>query len=296
MYPIVYGLFYLLSLLPWRVLYLISDGLYLLVYYGIGYRKKVVFQNLEIAFPEKTVAERTKIAKDFYHNFIDSFIETIKLLSVSETTFRKRFVTNIDVLNNLYAGKQNVQIIAGHYFNWEFANLGVSLDSKFPFIGVYMPLSNKTFNKLIYKLRTKFGSLLVPANEFKTNFHLYAKNRYALALVADQNPGNPGKAYWTSFFGKPAPFARGPEKGAKMNDTAVLYAHFYKVKRGYYRLDFEMITTEPNEYADGALTKLLVKKVEESVRKIPANYLWSHRRWKWSHEYEKYKHLMVEKM
>ncbi len=148
MYPIVYGIFYLLSLLPWRVLYLISDGLYLLVYYIIGYRKKVVFQNLAIAFPEKTMAERTRIAKDFYHNFIDSFIETIKLLFISEISFRKRFTVNIDVLNNLYAGTQNVQIVAGHYFNWEFANLGVSLDSKFPFIGVYMPLSNKIFDKL----------------------------------------------------------------------------------------------------------------------------------------------------
>ncbi len=293
MYPIVYGLFYLLSLLPWRILYLISDGLYLLVFYVIGYRKKVVLQNLAIAFPEKTEAARTRIAKDFYHNFIDSFIETIKLLSVSEATFRKRFIINIDVLNNLYAGNQNVQIVSGHYFNWEFANLGVSLDSKFPFIGVYMPLSNKTFDKLIYKLRTKFGTLLVPATEFKNNFHQYAKNRYVLALVADQNPGNPAKAYWTSFFGKPAPFARGPEKGAKMNNTAIVYAHFYKVKRGYYKLDFELITTTPNDYPDGGLTKLLVKKVEDSVRKIPANYLWSHRRWKWSHEYEKYKHLMV---
>lgn len=293
MYPIVYGLFYLLSLLPWRVLYLISDALYLLVYYIIGYRKKVVFDNLRIAFPDKTEAERVRIAKDFYHNFIDSFIEIIKLLSVSEKTFRKRFSINIDVLNNLYAGTQNVEIVSGHYFNWEYANLGVSLDSKFPFIGVYMPLSNKVFDKLIYRLRTKFGSLLVPASEFKSNFHQYAKNRYALGLVADQNPGNPGKAYWTNFFGKPAPFARGPEKGAKMNNTAIVYAHFYKIKRGHYRLDFELITTTPNDYPDGALTKLLVKKVEESVKKIPANYLWSHRRWKWSHEFEKYKHLEV---
>lgn len=293
MYLIVYGLFYLLSLLPWRVLYLISDALYLLVYYIIGYRKKVVSDNLRIAFPDKTEAERVRIAKDFYHNFIDSFIEIIKLLSVSEKTFRKRFSINIDVLNNLYAGTQNVEIVSGHYFNWEYANLGVSLDSKFPFIGVYMPLSNKVFDKLIYRLRTKFGSLLVPASEFKSNFHQYAKNRYALGLVADQNPGNPGKAYWTNFFGKPAPFARGPEKGAKMNNTAIVYAHFYKIKRGHYRLDFELITTTPKDYPDGALTKLLVKKVEESVKKIPANYLWSHRRWKWSHEFEKYKHLEV---
>ncbi len=252
-----------------------------------------MFQNLGIAFPEKTEEERKRIAKDFYHNFIDSFIETIKLLSITETAFRKRFSINIEVINDLHAGNQNVQIISGHYFNWEFANLGGSLHSKFPFVGVYMPLSNKIFDRLMYRLRTKFGTLLVPATEFKNNFHQYVKNRYVLALVADQNPGNPAKAYWTSFFGKPTPFVRGPEKGAKMNNTAIVYAHFYKVKRGYYQLDCELITTDPGKYADGELTKLLVKRIEDDVRKIPANYLWSHRRWKWSHEYEKYKHLEI---
>ncbi|MBW0163225.1 MAG: lysophospholipid acyltransferase family protein [Sediminibacterium sp. Gen4] len=293
MYTLVSGLFYLLSRLPWWLLYLIGDGIYVLLYYVFGYRKKVVAANLLIAFPEKTAAERKQIEKKFYHNFVDTFIETIKLFSVSEKELRKRFICNIEVLNDLYAGDQNVQIVSGHYFNWEYANLGVAMDSKFPFVAVYMPLSNKVFDQLIYKFRTRFGTLLVPASEFKQNFHQYARNRYALALVADQNPGNPGKAYWTNFFSKPAPFARGPEKGAKMNNTAVVYAHFYKVKRGYYQLEFELITTKPHDFADGELTKLLVKKVEDSVRKIPDNYLWSHRRWKYSDQAEKYKHLMV---
>lgn len=274
-------------------MYLIGDGIYVLVYYVLGYRKKVVYENLRIAFPEKTEQERKTIAKKFYHNFIDTFIETIKLLSITEKAFRKRFSCNIEVLNDLYNGQQNVQIISGHYFNWEYANLGVALDSKFPFVAVYAPLSNKAFDGMIHKLRSKFGTLLVPANEFKNNFHKYAKDRYALVLVADQNPGVPSKAYWVDFFSKPAPFARGPEKGAKMNNTAIVYAYFYKVKRGYYRLNFELITTTPNDYPDGALTKLLVKKVEESVRQIPENYLWSHRRWKHAHLAEQYQHLMV---
>lgn len=293
MYSVVSTLFYLLTRLPWWLLYLIGDGIYVLIFYVFGYRKKVVFNNLLIAFPEKTEQERKVIAKKFYHNFVDTIIETIKLFSVSEKEFRKRFECNIDVLNDLYKGDQNVQIISGHYFNWEFANLGVSLDSKFPFVAVYMPLSNKVFDRMIHKFRSRFGTLLIPASEFKNNFHQYAKDRYALALVADQNPGNPAKAYWTNFFSKPAPFPRGPEKGAKMNNTAIVYAHFYKVKRGFYKLDFELITKDPRSFSDGALTKLLVQKVEDSVRKIPDNYLWSHRRWKWSHEAEKYKHLMV---
>lgn len=293
MYTLVSGLFYLLSRLPWWLLYLIGDGIYVLLYYVFGYRKKVVAANLLIAFPEKTAAERKQIEKKFYHNFVDTFIETIKLFSVSEEEMRKRVSCNIEEVNKLYASGQNVQIVTGHYFNWEVANLGVALDCRYPFVVVYMPLANKTFDRLIHRLRTRFGTLLIPATEFKNNFQQYAKNRYALILVADQNPGNPGKAYWTNFFTKPAPFVRGPEKGAKMNNTAIVYAHFYKVKRGYYQIDMELITTRPHDYADGELTKLLVKKVEDSVRKIPDNYLWSHRRWKYSDQAEKYKHLMV---
>lgn len=293
MYYLAYGFLYLISLLPWWVIYLLADGIYVLIYYVFGYRKKVVMDNLKIAFPEKTDAERTRIAKDFYHNFVDNFIEMIKLLSISEHELRKRFTGNLEVLNDLYDGKQNVQVVSGHYFNWEFANAGVSLQSRFPFLVVYMPLSNKVFDRIVYKLRSRFGSLLVPAPAFKTGFTQYARDRYALILVADQNPGNPSKAYWTQFFSQPAPFARGPEKGARLNDTAIVYAHYYKVRRGYYKIDMELVTTRASDYAEGELTKLLVNKVEASVRKIPANYLWSHRRWKWLHEAEKYKHLMI---
>ncbi len=294
MYAIVYSIFYLLSLLPWRVLYILSDGIYLLVYYFIGYRKEVVVNNLRIAFPEKSEAERIIIAKKFYHNFVDSFIETIKLISISEKEMRKRFSSNIEVMNQLYDSGQNVQVITGHHFSWEFANLGVAMDSKYPFVVVYMPLSNKVFDRLIYKLRTRFGTLLIPATEFRTNFHKYVHSQYALILVADQNPGGPERAYWTPFFGKPAPFVKGPEKGAKVNNAAIVYANFYKVKRGYYRVDFELVTTDPKSYPNGALTKLLVNKIEASVKKIPDNYLWSHRRWKFEYDEERFGKLMIK--
>ncbi len=294
MFYIVYSILYLLSLLPWMVIYLISDFLYFITYYIVGYRKKVVKANLAIAFPEKTEAERNRIAKDFYHQFVDSLIEMIKLISISKKQFKKRFTANIEVINDLYNSTDKIQIVTGHFFNWEFANLGVSLESKFPFVAVYMPLENKIFEKLIYNLRSKFGTILIPATEFKSSFHKYIKQKYSLVLVADQNPGNPAKAYWLPFFGKMAPFVKGPEKGAKMNNTAVLYADFYKVKRGHYRTDIELVTKDPNSFNDGALTKLLVKKVEDSVKQHPSNYLWSHRRWKFEFDEEKYGKLAVK--
>lgn len=294
MYYITYGFFYLLSLIPWRLMYFISDGLYGLVYYVFGYRKEVVMKNLLIAFPEKTEKERVRIAKDFYHNFIDTLVETIKLISISERSLEKRFTCNMEVLNDLYDTGQNVQLQAGHFFNWEFVNLSVAKNGRYPFVGVYQPLSNKVFNKIIFNMRARYGTILIPANHFRTKFHAYVKDRYALGLAADQNPPNQCKAHWVKFFNRLTPFIPGPEKGAKRNNTAVVFAHFYKVKRGYYHTQLEIITTTPNDFEDGKLTQLFAEYVERAIRLKPANYLWSHRRWKWEFDEAKHGALVVK--
>ncbi|MBY0482574.1 MAG: lipid A biosynthesis acyltransferase [Chitinophagaceae bacterium] len=294
MYQITYAFFYLLSLIPWRVMYIISDGLYGMMYYIFGYRKAVVMKNLAIAFPEKTEKERTRIAKDFYHNFIDTIVETVKMFSVSNKTLQKRFSANIEVLNDLYDTGQNVELVCGHFFNWEIVNLNIAMSSRYPFVGVYQPMTNKVINKLMLNMRVKNGTILVPASDFKSNFHAFVPERYALGLAADQNPPNQMKAHWVNFFDRLTPFVVGPEKGARMRNTALVFAHFYKVKRGYYRLEMETITTTPNDYPEGKLTQIFASHVERAVKLKPANYLWSHRRWKWEFDPVKHGHLEVK--
>ena len=293
MYYIIYGFFYLLSLIPWRLIYLISDVLYAFVYYVIGYRKDVVMFNLSIAFPEKTESERIRIAKDFYHNFVDTIVETIKMISVSNNELKKRFTSNFEVLNDLYDSGQNIQLHGGHFFNWELVNLNIGIISMYPFIAVYQPLTNKIMDRIMLNMRQKNGTILIPASDFRDNFHKYVDDRYAMALVADQNPPNEYKAHWVIFFGRLTPFVVGPEKGAKAKNTAVIFGHFYKVKRGYYRLDLDLITTSPNNFEEGKLTQVYAEYVERAVRKKPANYLWSHRRWKWEFDPNKHGDLLV---
>lgn len=293
MYRIVYSVFYLLSLLPWRVLYLLSDGVFALVYYVFGYRKAVVMNNLSIAFPEKTEAERKRIAKDFYHQLIDTFIETIKLISASKKTIAGRVSANIDELNRLYPSGQSVVIAAGHFFNWEFANLYAAAFSKFPFVGVYMTLSNKIFDRIMIRLRGKFGTILIPARDFRAEYPQYKNMQHAIGLVADQNPANPANGFWHPFFGKLAPFAKGPERNAKSMNAAIVLVNFYRVRRGYYQVEFRELTTTPREFAEGEITRQLIHYVEECVRKRPANYLWSHRRWKHKFDEEKFGHLVI---
>jgi KDO2-lipid IV(A) lauroyltransferase len=254
----------------------------------------VVQQNLAIAFPNKTKLERSKIANEFYQKFTDSFIETFKLLSMSDATFKKRFTSNAEVLTDLYKTGQNVQIMAGHFFNWEFANWGAAKYGEFPFIGVYMPLSNPHFNKMILGLRKRYGSILIPATNFRAQFQQFAtKGRYAMALAADQNPGNPLSAYWVPFFGQLTPFVKGPEKGAKLNNTAQVFVHFYSTKRGYYHSHYELMTISPNYFKDGQLTALYVKVLEEKIKQNPSNYLWTHRRWRYTYDAAKHSKLVV---
>ncbi len=269
-------------------MYFLSDAIAGLIYHVLGYRKEVVMQNLLIAFPEKTEKERIQIAKAFYLNFTDTFIETIKLLSISEKGLRKRFSSNIEVVDAFYDQGVDVQLEAGHFFNWEFINLGVSKYGKYPFVGVYMPVSNKAVNRIMMQLRSRYGTILIPATDFRNKFREYAKDRYSLGLAADQNPGNPANAHWVYFFNRLTPFVTGPEKGAKLNNIPVIFANFYKKKRGYYHIQFEVITTEPRTFEEGKLTQVFASYVEKAIKQIPDNYLWSHKRWKWEFDEEKY--------
>ena len=275
-------------------MYVLSDGLYALAYYVFGYRKAVVMNNLLIAFPEKTEAERIRIAKDFYHQLIDTFIETIKMISISRAELNKRFVCNYEVMNDLYETGKNVQLHGGHFFNWEYLNLAYCANTKYPFIGVYIPLSNKVMDQIMIKMRGKFGTILMPADKFKTQFHQYSNKRFALALGADQNPGNPRVAYWLSFFGKKAPFVTGPERCAFSTNAAIIFGTYYPVKRGYYRSELKLITTEPNQLQRGELTKLFRDFVEEQIKLRPSNYLWSHRRWKFEFDETKHQRLLID--
>lgn len=280
MYRLTYSIFYILSLLPFWVLHLISDAFYLIVYHLVGYRKKVVMNNLAIAFPLKTEKERDKIARQFYHNLIDTFIESTKMVSISRAVLHKRITANYEVINDLYASGKNVQLHSGHFFNWEFANAALGDKLTYPFVGVYMPISNKVFNKLFYKMRSRFGTKLIASNNFRNGFSEFKDKQYCLALVGDQNPGDLSKAFWIDFFGRKTPFIKGLELGAKTNNTAVVFCHFFPVKRGYYRAELKLLTKEAASMRDGEITMHFVRFMEESIRKSPANYLWSHRRWK----------------
>ena len=287
MYYIVFGILYLISLLPLRLLYLISDFAYFIIYYVAGYRKDVVMKNLTIAFPNKTEVEKTRIAKKFYRNFTDTFIETIKFISANPAFFRRHFGADYSIVDEVYKLGRPVQVHVGHNFNWELVNLGAVRMLPQPVLGVYLPLNNKIFDRLFRYLRSRFGTILIAATRMRQEMLPWRGKQYVLGLIADQSPPGPDKAYWVKFFGKTTAFLKAPEDAARRNNLPVLFGHFTKVKRGHYRGHMELCTTEPSSFAPGQITNLYAQYLERVMSEQPEMWLWSHRRWKldWKEEY-----------
>lgn len=293
MYYIIYPLLYLFSLLPLQVLYLKSDFIYFLAWYVVGYRKKVVLDNLQIAFPEKTEKERIRIAKDFYHHFTDTLIETIKFISISEKNFLRRVQADVSAINAMAAKGKNIQLYAGHQMNWEFVNWVMSKNLNVPFVGIYMAITNKAVDRIIYRLRSRYGTVLVPAQQFKSMMHEVFANPFAVGLAADQNPAAAASGMWLNFFGKPAPFITGPSKTAMQQNLAGFFVPFIKVKRGYYRFEVVPMFENGAELTQVQHLKLYRDLLEEWIKKAPSNYLWTHRRWKYTYSKE-LEHLWVD--
>ncbi len=291
MYYFVYGLLYLVSLLPLRVLYFLSDIFYVLFFHLFKYRREVAMKNLALAFPEKTEQEHLLIAKKFYRNLTDTMLETIKMISVSNKFLEKRFTGNWELVDKLYDSGRNVQFHLGHNFNWEWGNSVVTKNIRYPFLVVYMPLANKIFNRLLIKLRSRAGSILIRATKMQIEFFKYKDSQFVLALAADQNPATATNAIWVDFFNRPTAFVSGPEKGAKVNNAIVVFAYISKPKRGYYEVSFKVEEENPQQTKDGELTKRFANFLENVIRENPDTWLWTHRRWKhqWKEEYGIYK-------
>ena len=289
MYYFIYGGLYLISLLPFFILYRISDFIFFLLYYIFGYRKQIVSDNLDIAFPEKTSEEKRNIAKNFYRNLTDNFIETIKLISISENEFTKRAAINFADAKQLVDKGLNIQFHSGHQMNWEYASLAISRSLTIPWLAVYMLLKPQSIERLFLKIRSRFGAVMIEKAKYQTMMPQLIKKQYALGLIADQNPGFAKNGYWLNFFGKPAPFLIGPEKGAMRNKTAVVFVNMIKLKRGYYHFDCKVITEDGSNLSSGQLTRNYRNFLEEGIRQHPDNYLWSHRRWKfdWDKSFER---------
>lgn len=281
-YIILYPFIMLMSRLPFWVVYRISDVLYFFTYYIIRYRKKIVFSNLRLVFPEKSDQEITKIAKAFYLHFGDILMETIKAFSMSKNEFSKRYnFINLDVFEELYNKQKSVVLVGSHYGNWEWFIHAAQYTSH-QIYGTYNTLKNHYFDKLIRNSRGRFGGVLVPTNE---TIPVIIKNNEShklciYGLVSDQSPMLHKTHYWSKFMGIKVPIHTGAESLAKKYNMAVVYFNVNRIKRGYYEIILTNLAENPNDFKDFEITDQYLTLVENQIKESPSYYFWSHKRWK----------------
>jgi KDO2-lipid IV(A) lauroyltransferase len=280
-YPILAIPAYLLVLLPFPLFYLVSDFLYGMGYYVIGYRKKVILQNLRNAFPQKTEAEITTISKRYYAFMIDLFLETFKLLVMSPASIEKRYTfKNAEILEHFASNKQPIMFVLGHYGNWEWCGQSFHLKGKFQQDVLYHPLSSGFFEWITYKLRSRFGVGLIPM-QVSIKEMIRRKDRLtATAFLADQTPSNKDASHWMPFLNQDTPVFLGTEKIAKKLNRPVVFVHSERIKRGYYQTWFTIITDNPQNTPDNWITEQHTHLLEKDIIACPELWLWSHRRWK----------------
>jgi len=270
-----------ISLLPFPLLYALSDGLYVLFYYMLGYRKKVVLQNIRNSFPDKTEKEHIEICKKFYRHFCDLVVESLKTFTISEKEVLKRVIfTNPEVIDKYFDQKRSVIIAGGHYNNWELFAVAVDALIKHKTVGIYKPLSNKYFDGKMRGTRSKYGLEMISTKEVKPFFDKHINVLTATIFGTDQSPSNPNNAYWMKFLNQDTGVLFGAEKFAKEYNYPVVYGRLNKLKRGHYSLDFTDVTETPTETAYGEITEKITLLLEKDIQAIPQYWLWTHRRWK----------------
>lgn len=256
--------------------------MFVMVYHVFGYRKKVVAQNLRNAFPEKTEKEIRTIMRRFYRSFCDVLLETFKTLTISEQSAIKRCKLTPDALQlfNRYADEnKSIIIVMGHLGNWEWAGNTFSLQCRHHLYVVYHPLSNKHFNGLIYRMRTRFGTGLIAMKDTFREMVQHRAELDATAFIADQTPA-PDNAFWLTFLNQDTPVFQGTEKIARKMNYPVVYTRVERVKRGYYEISAETLFDEPGKTTDGEITAAHTRALEKDIQRQPESWLWSHRRWK----------------
>jgi KDO2-lipid IV(A) lauroyltransferase len=281
-YILIYPILWCISILPFRLLYVLSDGLYILTYYIIGYRKKIVRENLALTLPHLSDQERLIIEKKSYKNMCDVFLEMIKTLTISKSEMEKRYkFKNIEVYDYLEKKGKSIALLCAHYASYEWA---ISINSKISFEGyaVYKKINNRYFDKLVRDIRSKFKATLITTKDTIPEMaNNYRNNKLSLyGLISDQSPRLGSFFHWNKFMGIEVPIHTGGEMLAKKYDMNVLFLRTKKLGRGFYEAELEVLTENAKEEPNYEITDRFLKLVEQQIYEQPEYYLWTHKRWK----------------
>ena len=279
-YYITLPLIYLIAWLPFRLLYVLSDFLYFILYRLFRYRIQVVNNNLKNAFPEKSGAEIRNIQEQFYRYFCDLILESIKTLTIRPSIVCKRVLFgDMSAFERFYQQKQSVIIVMGHLGNWEMAGAGFSQLPYHRLYVIYHPMKNKYFDQLIYHMRTRLGNRLYPMKETFKGMVANRNEITATAFIADQTP-SPHYAFWTTFLNQDTPVFTGTAKISSKLNYPIIYVSVIRLRRGYYQIESELLIEQPALLSEDEISELHTRRLEQDIRSRPEFWLWTHRRWK----------------
>lgn len=282
LYCFSFGLIWLLSWLPLKVLYVFSDICFFFIWYIIPYRKKLVFKNLSLSFPEKSAAELKVIARKSYSHFCDNFIESLAAIHMSKKEHCKRYkLNNVEMINELFSAGKDVMLISAHYGNWEWLSI-IPFYTDYKIFAVYKTLHNVYFDRMFSNLRSTYGVTTVPREKtYRTLIESQRNGTHILAyLLGDQRPMWKEIQHWIRFMNQDTSVILGPEKIARRLDMAVVFVKHLKIRRGYYESVFVKIASNPADTKPLEITEKYYQILESLIRESPAEYLWTHDRWK----------------
>jgi KDO2-lipid IV(A) lauroyltransferase len=283
LYYLAWLVLWLITLLPLKVLYPLSDAVYLILYYGVGYRKKTVFQNLKNSLPEKSPMEIRQIARKFYRQLCDYFVESVYRIHMGEKENARRMrYKNPELLQDYYEKGQSIIMLLSHYGNWEWPTR-LPLLSQHTVLVLYKPLNNRHFDDLFRRLRCQFGAIGVPMESALRTLVSYQRKEEPVILytLADQRPQWISIQHWTTFLNQETPVITGPEKIARKFNYPLLFLDIQKVKRGYYSAELKPVCENPDDVPEFHITRKYHAMVERKIRERPELWLWSHKRWKY---------------
>lgn len=283
LYYLVYSLLWLITLLPLPVLYLFSDFVYLILYYLVAYRKQTVYQNLRNSLPDKSPKEIRHIARKFYRQLCDYFIESIYRIHMGEKENARRLhYINPELLQDYYNRGKSIVLLLSHYGNWEWPTR-ISKLSYHDILAIYKPLQNKYFDRLFLQLRGQFGAIGIPMDSTLRTLVTYQRNNQPVVLytIADQRPQWTSIQHWTTFLNQDTPVITGPEKIARRYNIPVYFLNLQKIKRGFYSAEFMLICENPKDVPEFDITRKYLAMLERSILQRPEIWLWSHKRWKY---------------
>ena len=281
-YILIYPILWIVSMLPFRILYFVSDLLYILMYYVIGYRKKVVKKNLNLVFPNKSEAELRIVLKRFYHHLCDMIVESVKSMNISIDSMKSRYkFNNLDIITDYEKQNKSIILMCAHYGSWEWIFILQTYTTHRSY-AIYKRLQNKYFDRLVKSIRARYNSYLITTKEtFSVMEEARKKGILSMSgFASDQSPKKDKARYWADFMGINVPVHTGAEALAKKLDMPIVFFSVKRMKRGFYEATFQTLADKPKSFKDYDITDRFLKLVEDQIIEAPEYYLWTHNRWK----------------